>query len=198
MAERQQKSANGRPQIVYPDPPPPWLDHFAEKRLDYHAERLARKYHLGKDDEQDIRQELFLRVFRKQRHYDPERSSYRTFTSNAFVWAAKVIERDLCRDRTRAKRLWAARRILIQRASRRRGACPSPGASTEVAELFRAIDRLPHDQRELAMRLMTGMPTEAARSLGVNRSTVYRRLGHLREALGSHAPHECSPLPATV
>lgn len=181
----------------HPDTPPPWLDNFAEKRLDYHAERLARKYHLCKDDEQDIRQELFLRVFRKQGDYDPERSSPRTFTSNAFAWAAKWIERDLCLDRERARRLWAARRILIQRASWRRGQCPPQGASTEVTELLQAIEPLPDDQRELAMCLMAGTPTQAARTLGVNRSTVYRRLGQIRETLASHAPHKSSPLPAT-
>lgn len=177
--------------------PPPWLDDFAQKRLDYHAQRLARKYHLSKDDEQDIRQELFLRVLRKQWDYDPKRSRPRTFTSNAFTWAAKWIERDLCLDRKRAKRLWAARRILIQRASWRRGECPPPGTSMEVAELLKAIDRLPDDQRELAMCLAIGTPTQAARTLGVDRSTVYRRRDQLREALASHAPDKSSPLPAT-
>jgi DNA-directed RNA polymerase specialized sigma24 family protein len=176
-----------------PNTPPTWHDDFAQQRANYHAERLTRQYHLKDNDKEDIRQELFLRVHRKQRGYDPRRSSPHTFTSRAFDWAAGWIERDLCQDRRRATRLWAVRRCLIQRASWRRGPCPPPGAKTAMTELLEAIDRLPDDQRELAMCLMTGTPTQAARTLGVNRSTVYRRLNQLREALAHHAPD----LPAT-
>lgn len=194
MPERQQATPST---TDHPDTPPPWLDDFAEQRLKYHAQRLARKYHLSKDDEHDLRQELFLRVFRKQRAYDPRRSSPHTFTSRAFDWAAKWIERDLCRDHKRAKRLWAARRILMQRASWRRGLSLAPGQKTAMTELLEAIDRLPDDQRELAMCLMTGTPTQAARTLEVNRCTVYRRLNQLREVLAAHAPHKSSDLSAT-
>lgn len=201
MAQRRTASPIGANQDSTPhtpnDPDTSWFDHFAQQRLDYHAERLACRYRLSKDDTQDIRQELLLRVHRKQRDYDPRRSNPHTFTSRAFDWAAAEVERELCRDRTRGKRLWAARRHLIQRASWRRGPCPPPGSKTAMTELLEAIDRLPDEQRELAMCLMTGTPTQAARTLGVNRSTVYRRLNQLREALAHHTPDKSSDLPAT-
>lgn len=203
MAQRRTASPNGATQNTtphtpdHPNTPPTWHDDFAQQRANYHAERLARQYHLKANDKEDIRQELLLRVHRKQRGYDPRRSSPHTFTSRAFDWAAAWIERDLCQDRRRARRLWAVRRRLIQRASWQRGPCPPPGAKTAMTELLEAIDRLPDDQRELAMCLMTGTPTQVARTLGVNRSTVYRRRDQLREALAHHAPDKSSDLPAT-
>lgn len=202
MAQRRTASPNGATQLTtpripdHPDTAPTWHDDFAQQRLNYHAERLARKYHLDKDDE-DIRQDLLLRVHRKQRDYDPRRSSPHTFTSRAFDWAAAEVERELCRGQKRVRRLWAARRCLIRRASWRRGQCPPPGAKTAMTELLEAIDRLPDDQRELAMCLMTGTKAQTARTLGVASCTVHRRIKQLREVLASHAPDESSDLPAT-
>lgn len=173
----------------HPNTTPPWLDDFAHQRADFHAARLAHRHRLSAADREDVRQELLLRVHRTQAKYEPGRSSPHTYTSLAFDWAAAEVERALCRGRERARRLWSARELLARRVSERRGPGLPPGEKTAMTELLQAIDRLPREQRELAMRLMVGTPTEAAKSLGIDRCTVYRRLDRLRSVLAAHAPH---------
>lgn len=180
-----------------PNTTPPWLDDFAHQRADYHAARLAHRHRLSAADREDVRQELLLRVHRTQARYEPGRSNPHTYTSLAFDWAAAEVERALCRGRERARRLWSARELLARLASDRRGPGLPPGEKTAMTELLEAIDRLPDDQRELAMCLMTQTKAQAARTLDVAPCTVHRRIKQLREVLASHAPDKSSDLPAT-
>lgn len=136
------------------------------------ARRLVGRAGLRRQDEEDVTQELTLRLLERLDRYDPARGTWPAF-------ARCVIERlgnNLTRDRRAAKRDGGQHAPLP-------GEVPAP-AGGDAGDLARdvagVLAGLPDDLRRAAELVMIGTVAEAARALGVSTSTVYARLRELR------------------
>ncbi|WP_439630594.1 sigma-70 family RNA polymerase sigma factor [Gemmata sp.] len=134
------------------------------------AARLAARAGLRPQDREDLEQELALHVLERRDRFDPARGTWPAF-------AHRLAER------------FASNFLRARRAAKRDGGPlapltadvpgPEPGDPELPAEVARALAGLPDDLRAAAELVMAATVAEAARKLGVARSTVYARLAEL-------------------
>lgn len=151
------------------------LDRFAWGIIRRKACQMVGRAGLTRDDHDDLVQELAFRLWKSSLRFDPAQAHWKSFVT-------AVVERNvtkILRDRVAAKRDAGPREPLD----------PETGPVEESADLARtelALDvaavlaGVPTDLRDLADRLMTQSLSEAARALGVPRSSLQRRVGRLR------------------
>lgn len=122
-------------------------------------------------DREDLEQEAFAAVWQALQHYDPSRSSLRTFVE-------KVVANRLV-SLIRAPR-W---KFKIEPLKQHQvvGLDGIPAAEFRI-DFERIAASLPDTDRRLAAFLTDHSPTEASRALGIPRSTVYERIRHIRAA----------------
>ncbi len=123
----------------------------------------------GWSEREDLEQDTLLEIWRALAHYDPTRASLRTFIERV----AETRFRSLLRARRRQPVIEPLDRINPA------SAVGIPAVALRV-DLERLLSLLPSRDRELLVLLMEHPPSEAARRLGIGRSTVYGRLARLR------------------
>ncbi len=122
-------------------------------------------------EREDLEQEALMWVWRALPHYDPSRSSLRTFIER--VIANRFAS--LLRARRRQLRLVP---LEDQHLATRDGIPMVEFRS----DLQRVEGSLPECDRRLLPLLMEYNPTDASRELGIARSTVYQRIRRIRAA----------------
>lgn len=174
------------------------IDSFAWVVIRRKARQLVGRAGFTAQDREDIEQDLALRLLESLRSYDPAQGH-----RNAFVTA--VVDRTaakILRDRRTKKRNGGPVRsldTLLRALDWDREEYDDVAHSFEESAL---IDRLPHgeeeqvdlrqdlasvlehlpaDLRDLAERLKTQSVSEAARDLGMPRTTLQRRVDQLRQ-----------------
>ena len=176
------------------------IDHYAAHLIRYKARQLVGKGGWTDDDRPDLEQELMIDLLRRMEHFDPHKSHKHTFMTRiverrvATLLAARYAR---CRD-------WRQCTTSLN--------APIPDSADEVTELVeqlgsegqwvdhehvaqaqreqdmrldmaRTIAALPEPLRQLCIQLQSHNMAEIARHMGVPRSTLYRQLTQLREAL---------------
>ena len=123
---------------------------------------------------QDVAQETFIRAYYKMDGLRAERAG------SEKAWIARIAV-NLCRDQRRAK--WF--RYVDRRVTPEMLPDASGEASDEDRRLFAAVQSLPGKYREVVLlRYYQDMDaSEIAASLGINPSSVYRRLEKARQSL---------------
>jgi RNA polymerase sigma-70 factor (ECF subfamily) len=173
-------------------------DQVARDLVRRKARRLVGRAGLKVQDRDDLEQELHLRVQQHLTAFDPARGDLR-----AFLWT--LIEHagaNLLRDRRAAKRDPRRTASLQQPVqvgdegptdlaqtvgqdaydARRQRAPRSPEELAQLDnDLADVLARLPPELRQLADELKVSSVAEAARVLGVARTTVYGRMRRLRQ-----------------
>ena len=138
--------------------------------------RLAYKWCGGKEDAEDIAQEVFVKLVRKL-HTFRRKSSFRT-------WLYRIVgntSRDFGRKRAADKSLTAA----FAGEQCRHNPVGNPGETLAVSRLRAAMEKLPRAQKE-AVVLVTGeglSHRDAARALGCMETTVSWRIFQARKKL---------------
>ncbi len=175
------------------------LDKYAEHIIREKAKRLIGAHGFRSDDFEDLQQELALDLLDRLPKFDPARSCFSTFVIR--IVDHKV--REMIRHRTQQKR--DHRRCvcslddpfeqengstILREETISRDDCDRLMGKHSRPEVERmdlrldvsaVVSRLPADQQDLAGRLMHQSVTEAARALGVARSTLYsNEIKHLR------------------
>lgn len=150
----------------------------AAARVRRHAARLAGGSPARRQERPDHEQDLALRLVRARRQFTPDRGTEAAFATAVLDRAAA----DLARRRAARKRTPAAP-LAHDPVDRRHG--PDAGLAFDLVD---ALDRLSADMRDLADRLRWQTLAAVARDLGVPRSTLQRRVHHLRSALAAFAP----------
>jgi RNA polymerase sigma factor (sigma-70 family) len=121
-------------------------------------------------DREDLEQEGLLAYWRAIPHFNPNRASLRTFVEHVVAAHLTSLHRARCsrpcpqpidEDQHRVGGTWA-HEIELR------------------ADVQRAVNRLSDADRQLALALIGHTPTEVSRLLGVARSTVYKRIQHIR------------------
>jgi len=167
------------------------------RNITIRAERLARSGVLPGMDAEDIKQDLRLHLYRRDDNFDPARGHYDTFADR--VLANRIASLAAPTERMRAERAWVGfdlpsgergdDEILPLSETLPESAAPhsaAPRSPDEAFGLVRDVRRflagLSPACRALALALIDMSPTEAARVLGIHRSTVYARLATIRKA----------------
>jgi DNA-directed RNA polymerase specialized sigma24 family protein len=164
-------------------PNPDWIDAYALARVDFQVGRLSRELRLCEADEDDVRQDLLLDLWKAAHRFDPAIASKRTFICRVLVRAAARVRRDL-----RSKRSAGAPERLALSQIKRHGRDRAVGivARDFTRDLDLAMDveagvaLLGRDQRILVERLKSHTPADIAADTGCHRSTVYRHIEALR------------------
>lgn len=180
------------------------------------ARQLRRRPSLAGDEPADLEHELLVTCLQRAHHYDPARGRW-------FSFLCKVAERaaaNLIRRRETASRQGrrtvsleqpapdvGGRPISTRRAelrddahanrlgSQHRTATEQTALQLDVAQL---LAELPSELRVLAERLRHASLTEVAAELGIPRSTLQKRLQHLRAyAERRHLQEYLHPAPST-
>jgi len=178
------------------------LSDYAIRLIRHRASRLVATAGFAPQDIEDIRQDLILDLLERLPKFDPTKATYNTFV-------ARLIDRKvakLIRDRNCEKR--APRReecslneyiddgeggaieliqtIVAEGADRRLGR--QERSDQETAELALDVEavlkRLPDNLRRLCQFLKVGGIANAARAMGVPRTTLNDRVKKLRDAFG--------------
>jgi len=174
------------------------IDSFAWVVIRRKARQLVGRTGFTAQDREDIEQDLALRLLESLRSYDPAQGH-----RNAFVTA--VVDRaaaKILRDRRTKKRNGGHVRSLDtllraldwdkdeyddvahsfeESALVDRLPCGAEERIDLREDLAAVLARLPAELRDLAERLKTQSLSEAARELGVPRTTLQRRVAQLRQ-----------------
>jgi RNA polymerase sigma-70 factor (ECF subfamily) len=123
------------------------------------------------DEREDLEQEALMGVWRALPRYDPSRASLRTFIERVIANRFASL--------LRARRRQPKVESLEGQYLGTRDGIPMVEFRND---LQRVVDSLPERDRRLIPCLMEYNPTEASRSLGIARSTVYERIRRIRMA----------------
>lgn len=168
----------------------PKLLEYANEIIRHKARQLAREPGFGPSDWEDIEHELLIAILEGWPAFDSSRASARTFV-------ARIIENkaaSLVRARRAAKRgvrqctppngraangVWNfdEEQVRGRRGIRFRSALETLSFRLDVASV---LADLPNDLRRLCERLMCESLSDAARSSGRHRTTLYRAIRELR------------------
>jgi RNA polymerase sigma factor (sigma-70 family) len=159
------------------------LDRFAQGIIWRKVRLLVGRAGFTQQDHQDLEQELVLRLLQSLDVFDPEQAHLNVFITTVIERAVAM----LLRERRAKKRDGGVVRSLDQGPTKD-GKSPEPvdplpsgeEAFDLASDLAEVLARLPEELRALAERLKSQSLSQAARDLGVPRSTLQRQAQRLR------------------
>jgi DNA-directed RNA polymerase specialized sigma24 family protein len=159
------------------------IDDYALRRIEFRVSRLARLFRLNKDHADDLRQDMVMELLKALPKFDLTRCGRRTFICRALNRTYKHMARMLMsRLRHSAKNPMLLGNIDL--------ACNDPAkgefSEQDLADMCMDIQGIlpsmsPRLCRVAEAIMLHGCPAEAARSLGVHRSSVLRAVQELRQ-----------------
>lgn len=159
------------------------LDQFSSRLIRRIAWRLTRYAGLSKRDREDLEQELTVRLQESLANFDPAQAHRNVFITTVVERNARKIIRDRLTQKRSNCRVGSLDAMLedgedgLPELARESHDLEHADAAIDVAEL---IARLPADLRDIAERLKTQSISQAAREMGIPRTTLRRRLEKLR------------------
>jgi RNA polymerase sigma-70 factor (ECF subfamily) len=183
------------PQQGPPTPQP--LDAFAANLIRCKARQLVGKAGFTRSDQEDIEQELTLRLLRRASAFDPGQAHWNVFVTTVVERCAASLLRDRRaekRDHRRTTSLHQPLEIDDEGQVEVAAVIGQDGHDRRLGRVSRAdrehkeleidlsavLGRLPQDQRDLAERLKLASVSQVARDLNLPRTTLLRRMERLR------------------
>ena len=169
------------------------LDGYARDVIRHKARQLIGKYGFTRDDYDDLQQEMMLDLLRRLGKYDPSKAGLSTFVARIVDRKVSTLIRHQRQEKRDYRRQVCSLDAQVEdQDGQARGldeVLSQDAYDEEVArhdrpegerldlrlDLSLALDELPDDLRQLALRLQTRTVTEIARELGVPRSTLYEK-----------------------
>jgi RNA polymerase sigma-70 factor (ECF subfamily) len=160
------------------------FDRFAQGIIRRKVRQLVGRAGFTKQDRQDLYQELVLRLLQSLELFDPDQSHPNVFITTVIERAVAMILRE-----RRAKKRNGGTVQFLDHARDNAGDSTEPvdprrsqeeqiDLATDLAE---ALAKLPDDLRDLAERLKSQSVSQAARDLGMPRTTLQRQVQRLRQ-----------------
>jgi RNA polymerase sigma-70 factor (ECF subfamily) len=185
------------------------LDDYAKNLIRHKARQMIGKYGLAPDDYNDLRQDMILDLLTRLPKFNPDKAGLNTFVTRLVDRKASSI----IRHRRQAKRDFRCKAgSLEDMVETKDGGTVERGETisqdecdlrsgtrdrTESERIDMQVDvsialaDLPPELRALATRLMIDTIAQAARDLGVPRSTIYETgIARLRKAFIDKRLHE--------
>jgi RNA polymerase sigma-70 factor (ECF subfamily) len=171
------------------------LTAYVQSLIQFKARQICKKPGFSRSDQEDLAQELILRLLEKVPQYDPGRcASLDTFANRVVESSVKMI----LRDRRRLKRSAEFTALSLDMPlgsmplplgsalgeddEHRRGASKLRPEEIEDAEAFaHALRQMPANLAEVARRLMQSNVASVARDLGTSRSRIYSDIAKIRD-----------------
>jgi RNA polymerase sigma factor (sigma-70 family) len=162
------------------------------------ARQLVRDHLFRRSDEEDLRQELTLRLLKRARRYNPARASLHTFVDRVVASLAATLVRERRRQKNGARLASISLEVLcncgdegatplrelLEAADLQRrtgGSTEDPVTRAERDEaLHAAVAGLPQHLQEVCARLMHSSAVDVARDMGVTRHQVHKAIGAIR------------------
>jgi RNA polymerase sigma-70 factor (ECF subfamily) len=159
------------------------FDKFTQGIIRRKIKQLVGRAGLTRQDREDLEQELILRLLQSLHLFDPDKAHRNVFVTTVIERAVAMI----LRERLAKKRNGGAVQSL-DHAREKTGDSTEPvdprrshEEQVDLAlDLAESLAKLPDDLRDLAERLKTQSLSQAARDLGVQPSTLQRRVQRLR------------------
>lgn len=170
------------------------LDPYPQALVRSKAYQLSRQRGFRRRDEEDVRQELFLRVLAALPRFDPERGEMNAFIRCVVETAAAMMSR----ERAALKRSGGAQPVSLDQAAsiaheqgptlasqltpvdlgRRLGLVPIEPVPT--ARVQAAIADLSPEDQAICRQLMVGTPSSAAKRTGKSRRQIRNAMLRIR------------------
>ena len=167
------------------------------RRIRHGVRRLVRLKAYRRTDPRDIEHALWEQVLQAQPRYDPKRAQVNTFLDRVLRnRVVQMIEYAAAVKRQGDRVSWEEPSVdgdpdsdpisetySEEEYYERTGFGTRPAARTRdlAIDLGVALEGLPPDLRELALRLEHQLPIEVGRALRLSQGTLYRRMEKLRE-----------------
>jgi len=169
------------------------LEGYARDVIRHKARQLIGKYGFTRDDYDDLQQEMMLDLLRRLGKYDPSKAGLSTFVARIVDRKVSTLIRHQRQEKRDYRRQVCSLDAKVEdQDGQARGldeVLSQDAFDDEVArhdrpgaerldlrlDLTLALDELPDDLRQLALRLQTRTVAEIARELGVPRSTLYEK-----------------------
>ena len=156
-----------------------FLDNFAMDQIGFHAHRLATTLHLSPEDQEDLKQEMALELIQASQRFDPEKASKETFVVRVLARFSKYATR---KHFSQQGNPVGSAESLDPNYDLHKMARPGGQADVERRlDVEEVISQLPEQLQEICRALMTNSVSEAAAILGVDKSTIYRKIPKIRE-----------------
>lgn len=134
------------------------------------AAGVARLYGLSDADRSDLEQEALFHGWRNLATFDPTRSSLKTFIE--CIVARKLI--------SLARGIRARKRCVRTDASARTYVDSEADRLNLRIDIFRLLQGLQPDQRDICRMLADSSVTDISRRAGISRATIYRTINRLQ------------------
>ena len=189
--------------------PEPSLDEVALKAIHYKVRLFVKYGQLREHELEDLVQDIWIHLQKKQKHFDPQRSSWSTFCALvARHYLSRELKRRVQKRRARRRRLES----LSEKKYDERGKAYYEEDRVELQHSYESVEEVTRcEQREVDFRhdLATTLETMSvehrefcttylrceslsgvARQLGMSCKTVYRMREQIRAELSTSDLHE--------
>jgi RNA polymerase sigma-70 factor (ECF subfamily) len=173
------------------------IDQFARGLIRRKVEQLIGKAGFTAQDRKDLEQELLLRLVKSLPSYDPSKSHLYAFITTVLERYVANVLRNKRADKRDQRRITSLSVMIyiegegpvelaqtisqLELDARRHAHSRSDEERAQLAmDLADVVAKLPPDLRDLAQRLMSQSPSEAARDLDIPRTTLYEKIRRLR------------------
>lgn len=170
----------------------PPFDEAARKIVRACARRLVGRSGLRRQDAEDVEQELSIALWKAWEDFDPSRRPWTTYARVVVDRAAKGLLRKL-----RAGKRGLGRTVSLEALPGEPGAARGTEDGTEAEarrdlalDVAEALSRLSDGERALAEGLQAGTVSQAARAMGLPRTTLVGKARQLRRHFETLRPAE--------
>lgn len=162
------------------------IDPYVTSQVRFHARQLIRHPAIQNVDAEDLEQELMLHYLCRRSAFDSTRASWPTFIDRVLTRKCASLVDRACRQKRSADVCVESLDQLL---------CEDPDVASDEAvasvegtsdlevDFGRAVDELSTDLVLFLIDLLGENLAEIARRQGMNRSTAYARIDHLRQVL---------------
>jgi len=178
----------------------PKLLEYANEIIRHKARQLSHKLGFGSSNREDIEHELLIAILERWSAFDSKRASARTFVARiienkaaSLVRACQAVKRgvgqctSLTGDTTNGASDFDEEQDRARRGIHSRSEVEAVSLRLDVAGV---VASLPDDLRRLCERLLRESVSEAARSTGKHRTTLYRAISEVRKRFTDAGLHE--------
>jgi len=161
------------------------IDDYALARIDYRVGRLVEAFRLNEDDAADVRQDMIAELLKAAARHDPERSQRNTFINRTldryYLHVARALSNRQKHESTHPTPIAALPDFSSTVNDLRQGERSEAERVDLAIDLAEVVSKLPPQLKQICEALRLYKPSEAARRLGVHRSTIYRAIREIRK-----------------
>lgn len=160
------------------------IDDYALARIDFRVGRLVEAFRLGDGEAEDLRQDMIAELLKARVRHNPARCQRNTFINRTldryYLHAARALANRQKHESMRPTPISAMPTFSPTVNDPRRGERSEQERVDVAIDLAEVVSNLPPELQRICEALRLYKPSEAARRLGMHRSTIYRAMREIR------------------